>query len=137
LTRLRRAGRIKHQDAADVLGRMSRDSLVDTTSAEWERWGMVKTILSSGLSRRSVLSALASFPILSTPLFRTSGWAQLADPLASWNFGLEKQSITVFVQATTDASSKNFVPQEARIATFDQDGTLWVEHPCTLRSCMP
>ena len=34
-----------------------------------------------------------------------------------------------FVKATTDPSSPNFVPPEARIATFDQDGTLWVEHP--------
>jgi len=34
-----------------------------------------------------------------------------------------------FVQATTDESSPRFVPLEARIATFDQDGTLWVEHP--------
>ena len=34
-----------------------------------------------------------------------------------------------FVKTTTDPSSPNFVPLEARIATFDQDGTLWVEHP--------
>ena len=34
-----------------------------------------------------------------------------------------------FVKATTEQSSPDFVPPEARIATFDQDGTLWVEHP--------
>jgi phosphoglycolate phosphatase-like HAD superfamily hydrolase len=34
-----------------------------------------------------------------------------------------------FVRATTDRSSPKFVPPEERIATFDQDGTLWVEHP--------
>src|SRR5262249_13748280 len=62
-------------------------------------------------------------------LLRTSGWAQSADPLPSWNDGAAKQSILAFVQATTDASGTKFVPQEARIATFDQDGTLWVEHP--------
>jgi len=38
-------------------------------------------------------------------------------------------SIIKFVQDTTDKSSLRFVPPEERIATFDQDGTLWVEHP--------
>ena len=52
-----------------------------------------------------------------------------ADPLASWNDGPAKQAIVDFVRATTDRASPNFVPPEERIATFDQDGTLWVEHP--------
>jgi phosphoglycolate phosphatase-like HAD superfamily hydrolase len=60
---------------------------------------------------------------------RTSGLAQSADPLPSWNNGAAKQAITAFVQSTTDPSSPKFVPQDARIAAFDQDGTLWVEHP--------
>jgi phosphoglycolate phosphatase-like HAD superfamily hydrolase len=51
------------------------------------------------------------------------------DPLPSWHDGPAKQAIVAFVQATTDQSSPTFVPPEARIATFDQDGTLWVEHP--------
>jgi len=51
------------------------------------------------------------------------------DPLPSWNDGPAKRAIVAFVQATTDQSSPTFVPPEARIATFDQDGTLWVEHP--------
>jgi phosphoserine phosphatase len=51
------------------------------------------------------------------------------DPLPSWNDGPAKQAIVAFMQATTDQSSPRFVPPEARIATFDQDGTLWVEHP--------
>jgi phosphoglycolate phosphatase-like HAD superfamily hydrolase len=51
------------------------------------------------------------------------------DPLPSWNDGPTKQAIVDFVKATTDASSPNFVAPEKRIATFDQDGTLWVEHP--------
>src|SRR5262249_39335976 len=58
-----------------------------------------------------------------------SGWARSADPLPSWNDGAANQSIIAFVQPTTDASGTKFVPQEARIATFDQEGTLWVEHP--------
>jgi phosphoglycolate phosphatase-like HAD superfamily hydrolase len=50
-------------------------------------------------------------------------------PLASWDDGPAKAAILNFVRATTDRSSKDFVPPEDRIATFDQDGTLWVEHP--------
>ena len=52
-----------------------------------------------------------------------------SDPLPSWNDGPAKQAIVKFVHATTDAASPNFVPFAERIATFDQDGTLWVEHP--------
>ena len=52
-----------------------------------------------------------------------------ADPLPSWNDGAAKQAIIEFVRTTTDQSSPKFVPPEARIATFDQDGTLWVSHP--------
>ena len=40
-----------------------------------------------------------------------------------------KQAILDFVQATTTQGSPKFVPPAERIATFDQDGTLWVEHP--------
>jgi phosphoglycolate phosphatase-like HAD superfamily hydrolase len=51
------------------------------------------------------------------------------DPLPSWNDGAAKQAIVAFVKATTDPGSANFVPEAERIATFDQDGTLWVEKP--------
>jgi phosphoserine phosphatase len=51
------------------------------------------------------------------------------DPLPSWNDGPAKQAILQFVRSTTTLGSPEFVPLEARIATFDQDGTLWVEHP--------
>jgi|SRR6516164_2759083 len=51
------------------------------------------------------------------------------DALPSWNDGPAKQAILQFPQATTDQSNAKFVPPEERIATFDQDGTLWVEHP--------
>jgi phosphoserine phosphatase len=50
-------------------------------------------------------------------------------PLPSWNDGQAKQAIVDFVQATTTRGSSKFVPPAERIATFDQDGTLWVEHP--------
>jgi haloacid dehalogenase-like hydrolase len=52
-----------------------------------------------------------------------------SDPLPSWNAGSAKDAIVKFVHATTNAASPNFVPLAERIATFDQDGTLWVEHP--------
>jgi len=51
------------------------------------------------------------------------------DPLPSWNDGQAKQAIIAFVKDTTDQAGPKFVPPEERIATFDQDGTLWVEHP--------
>jgi phosphoglycolate phosphatase-like HAD superfamily hydrolase len=50
------------------------------------------------------------------------------DPLPSWNEGAAKKAIVEFVQTTTTQGPK-FVPPAERIATFDQDGTLWVEQP--------
>ena len=55
--------------------------------------------------------------------------ARAQDPLPSWNDGPARQAIVSFVRATTDPASPQFVPPAERIATFDQDGTLWVEHP--------
>ncbi len=60
--------------------------------------------------------------------FATGAQAQ-SDPLPSWNDGPAKQAIVKFVHTTTDQASPQFVPPEERIANFDQDGTLWVEHP--------
>ena len=51
------------------------------------------------------------------------------DPLPSWNDGAAKKAIVDFVQATTTQGNPQFVPPAERIATFDQDGTLWVEQP--------
>jgi phosphoserine phosphatase len=51
------------------------------------------------------------------------------DALPSWNDGAAKAAIVAFVQATTEPTSPQFVSKKDRIATFDQDGTLWVEHP--------
>ena len=52
-----------------------------------------------------------------------------SNPLPSWNDGPAKKAILEFVRVTTDKASPKYVPPEQRIATFDQDGTLWVEHP--------
>jgi len=51
------------------------------------------------------------------------------DPLPSWNDGAAKRAIVAFVRKTTTQGSRDFVPPPERIATFDQDGTLWVSHP--------
>ena len=51
------------------------------------------------------------------------------DPLPSWNDGTVKQNILSFVEKVTKESGPDFVPQAERIATFDNDGTLWAEQP--------
>jgi phosphoserine phosphatase len=86
---------------------------------------------SSGIDRRALIAGLALLPSLTGTLPSLSAQAQVTqvDPLASWNEGPAKQAVLNFVRATTDQASPKFVPPEDRIATFDQDGTLWVEHP--------
>jgi phosphoglycolate phosphatase-like HAD superfamily hydrolase len=88
----------------------------------------LSSYLPVGPNRRLVLSALAALPLLPELLGATRAQAQSA-PLASWNDGPAKQAILDFVRATTDTANPSFVPPAERIATFDQDGTLWVEHP--------
>lgn len=66
---------------------------------------------------------------LSCLLLIASAVARAQDPLPSWNDGPAKRAILSFVKATTDPASLTFVSPEQRIATFDQDGTTWVEHP--------
>ena len=51
------------------------------------------------------------------------------DPLPSWNEGAAKQSIVDFIARVTNPASQDFVPEAERIATFDNDGTLWAEQP--------
>jgi len=55
--------------------------------------------------------------------------ALAADPLPSWNEGPVKQAIVGFVSEVTQKGGANYVPPSERIATFDNDGTLWVEQP--------
>lgn len=67
---------------------------------------------------------LVSMLILNTHL----AYAQ-ADPLPSWNDTQSKQAIIAFVENVTSAESKDYVAPAERIATFDNDGTLWGEQP--------
>ncbi len=55
--------------------------------------------------------------------------APAADPLPSWNDGATKKAIVDFVGRVTRQGGPDFVPQAERIATFDNDGTLWAEQP--------
>ena len=55
--------------------------------------------------------------------------AESADPLPSWNEGPAKTAILDFVARVTDPANPDFVPEPERIATFDNDGTLWAERP--------
>jgi len=64
-----------------------------------------------------------------TMLLLAAGVACAADPLPSWNEGSTKSAIVEFVGKVTRQGSPDFVPEAERIATFDNDGTLWTEHP--------
>ena len=78
------------------------------------------------INRRGLIRwAVAALAILAAP------WPAHAqdDPLPSWNDGAAKQAILDFVADTTTEGGADFVAPEDRIATFDQDGTTWVEHP--------
>ncbi|MCA9880576.1 MAG: haloacid dehalogenase-like hydrolase, partial [Thermomicrobiales bacterium] len=96
----------------------------------------------SGVSRRAMLrgigAGLAGLALGMGPggtlwqevQVSTSALAlQMADPLPSWHEGPRKQAIMTFVAAATDEATTAFVPPPDRIATFDMDGTLWVEMP--------
>ena len=84
------------------------------------------------INRRAVLSALGAFPAMSGTLLSGAARAQPAkfgDPLPSWNDGDAKRTIIAFVEQVTQEGSPTFVPVAERIATFDNDGTLWTERP--------
>jgi phosphoserine phosphatase len=78
------------------------------------------------ISRRSILLSAAT-TVAAASLVRSA--TTQVDPLMSWSEGPAKQSILGFVQTITEQSDFSFVAPDDRIATFDQDGTLWVEHP--------
>jgi phosphoglycolate phosphatase-like HAD superfamily hydrolase len=90
---------------------------------------MKPAVGSRRINRRTMFSA-AVLPALSELVVTAAAEAQpSAGVLPSWNEGPAKQAIIEFVQTTTTKGSPNFVPPGERIAEFDQDGTLWVEHP--------
>jgi phosphoglycolate phosphatase-like HAD superfamily hydrolase len=79
------------------------------------------------MNRRQLISLLgAGLLALGLPL--SPAGAQ-PDPLPSWNDTAPKQAILDFVGRVTREGGPDFVPVEERIATFDNDGTLWAEQP--------
>lgn len=74
-------------------------------------------------------AALAAFLCAYTSCVTTAGLFAADDPLPSWHDSAVKSSIVSFVEATTTEGSPDFVPLAERIATFDNDGTLWAEQP--------
>ena len=79
----------------------------------------MKTTRARNLLAAALVSAVAS----------TATGARAADPLPSWNDGPAKHAIVEFVTKVTTVGSPEFVPVPERIATFDNDGTLWCEQP--------
>ncbi|MXP63571.1 haloacid dehalogenase-like hydrolase [Roseomonas sp. M0104] len=79
---------------------------------------------SHGLRRRHAL-LLASAALAAPRVARAQG----ADPLPSWRDGPRRRALLDFVAAVTTEGGPDFVPPGARIATFDNDGCLWVEQP--------
>jgi phosphoglycolate phosphatase-like HAD superfamily hydrolase len=76
-------------------------------------------------TRRGIIAVLA---FLALGPAASGAWAQ-TDPLPSWNDGDAKSAIIAFVGRVTRQDGPDFVPVEERIATFDNDGTLWTEQP--------
>jgi hypothetical protein len=71
---------------------------------------------------KNVLGAVLALLLLSSAAFA-------AEPLPSWNDTAPKKAIVAFVEKVTKEGSPDFVPPAERIATFDNDGTLWAEQP--------
>jgi len=82
--------------------------------------------MKSRIASRSQLLFVLTFAVSLTTV---AGQGSVADPLPSWNDGPAKRSITEFVEKVTKPGSPEFVPVPERIATFDNDGTLWCEQP--------
>lgn len=78
----------------------------------------MKSLLKASLLTKSLLVLL---------LFANTAFA--ADPLPSWNDTAPKKAVVAFVEQVTREGSPSFVPVPERIATFDNDGTLWSEQP--------
>jgi hypothetical protein len=95
------------------------------------------------MDRRAMLSALAAIPALPMLLSNSAlaqsgagglpasptGLTPVTDPLPAWNDTGSKKAIFNFVERVTKQGSPDFVPEGDRIATFDNDGTLWAEQP--------
>jgi len=89
---------------------------------------MTSTLERFGVNRRVLLAIAMAVATFFGPALPVSSQTQ-SDFLPSWNDGATKRAITEFVARVTQQGGPEFVPPNERIATFDNDGTLWVEHP--------
>jgi hypothetical protein len=96
---------------------------------------MMKSSASFFVSRRAMLSALTALPALVTlsPAGASVQTTAANSSLPSWNDAQSKNAIVAFIQRVTKQGSPEFVPEAERIATFDNDGTLWAELPMYLQ----
>ena len=78
------------------------------------------------LFRKTKLRVIIPLALILCVLLGWNTYQKIFDPLPSWNDGPAKTAIIEFVRATTEKSGSKYVQPEDRIATFDQDGTLWV-----------
>jgi hypothetical protein len=76
-----------------------------------------------------VLLAVCAAILMASSAFVCAQQPNVDDPLPFWNEGPTKRAIIDFVSTVTDKTSPHYVPPARRIATFDNDGTLWTEHP--------
>lgn len=74
---------------------------------------------------KSIMKSVSVFAVLGLAIVSLHA----ADPLPNWNDGANKSSIIEFVGKITTPGTPDFVPEEDRIAVFDNDGTLWCEQP--------
>jgi hypothetical protein len=75
------------------------------------------------------LQILTNMKLLVSALFLAVGSLHAQEPLPSWNDTAPKKAIVTFVEKVAKEGSPDFVPVPERIATFDNDGTLWAEQP--------
>jgi hypothetical protein len=96
----------------------------------------ITRLLIAPVTRRSALRGASSVALGALLLARpVPGALAQAEPLLSWNEGPAKQALLDFIARVTDEAGADFVPVAERIATFDNDGTLWCEKPLYVQLC--
>lgn len=81
------------------------------------------------MKRRTFLGVIALALMAATAIAVAPDWRKTFDPLPSWNEGTAKHAIIDFVRRAVAEGGPGYIPPDRRIATFDNDGTLWVEQP--------